>query len=293
MNFLKKLFNNSSQNDNESNNAQPAIENFFEANHLIEISDVLSVKQPLFDTRYRGKVISSSGEESVLVFYLDSETDFTYEVNNNVSAIYSHNKDLFMVELRIDKIIELYDFKDNLDATHHLHKFTKDIKKLKYIEVVVSAVSSPERYQRREKYRINTDWPIFFKVLDDKPEWILTQISWSVDNIFEARGDGYFKMNTLDISEGGFKSRIQALIPAGTEIECIIDALNSNDKGVKSINVKGKILNCMQNPDNPSVFDTRVQFLDMTADNIDFMKKNMVILSNRAGYKIKQNMEKV
>ena len=125
-----------------------------------------------------------------------------------------------------------------------VRKASPDSSGVKYIFDIIP-ITTPEKQQRREFYRINLSTDILYYKKTETGEGIETEI----------------KMKTLDLSAGGFRAKSKTPIKSGSVLECTVAI------GHEALPVSVKILSAKQEDINDTkngLYDVRAIFYDMS-----------------------------
>ena len=242
--------------------------NFLELK-FFEIGDLPSSERPKFIQKYIGGVMDTGGGLLTLGICLKDNGDFLYKKDDVIALMYAENGKSYMVtamiestrELREDDFDKLNSFKFDSKYKENIKRFFDIDKPSNFIVANILITADSKKHQRRQHIRLTANWTVHFKIKNPNDELTTVQKKWIAERIFDTHFD-YFKLTTVDISEGGFKTLIKTQIPQGTQIECIIEIDNGKAKLDEAI--IGQVIAC--SPDNiqTEYFDTRVQFTEMS-----------------------------
>ena len=288
MKIFRDIFKNSTENKDDSvilekdMSARDA-RHIFHGGQFFEIGDLSLEEQSTFTAMYMG-VIMDVGRELTLCVCMAKDAEFIYAQNEKISVAYIDKNELYVVKAHINEISETQESDaETITSFIHNHTFIKQTNKFfgnhlieKFYIVKASVLTQSKKHQRRRHFRISAAWNIHFRLLDTDDELSFTEQKWLAEKMFEFH-HGYFKMKTVDISGGGFKSFVRHPIHEGTEIACIIEAIHGTHEkdNVRSSIITGKIIGCTPNKEKPGFF-IRAQFTNISNRETDFIVKNII-----------------
>ena len=230
------------------------------------MGDVPNFKYPKLRDKYVGGFINADKSILTLGIFIKKRAPFSYAINDIAALAYVGPNDLYIVEAMFRGIKEIRETEirpmmANIDLPKkYIENFEDLLKVNRFLLVDLCMLKSPEKHQRREYIRFDAKCDVYFKVRNSTPELEKIQEIWKSNKNMEMR-DGYFKIQTVDISVGGFRSIAGIPIPKDTEFECII-YVNGEE-----INADAEIVNCMEYQGEDKNFDIRAKFVNI--DKID------------------------
>lgn len=245
--------------------------------HLLEIGGLVDEKQnKLFMPEYMSGFMQSETEGILTVCAcVKKNAAFIYGQNQKVTMAYSGDGKLCIFTARIVNIRET-DLEDLGKINEIFNNRVKNLGKLlgpvRFVVVEALALTEPQLHQRRQYPRSMVNWDVYFKLLNPSEELKNACASWIENKVLEY-DRGYFKIKTVDVSAGGFKSEIAVEIPVGAPIECVMEIKVGGFRAAGRIS--SKVVDCSPNKGNPKLYDMRVQFLDLGDSIKEAMEKGI------------------
>jgi len=260
--------------DEQLSLSQKIIEQNLTGLSFFYMGDVPNFKYPKLRDKYVGGFINADKSTLTLGVFVKKRVPFSYTINDVAALAYVGASDLYIVEAMFREIREIKekDIKSmmaNIDLPKHYIENFKDLLTVnRFLLIDLCILKSPEKHQRREYVRFDAKCDVYFKILNATPELEKMQEIWKSNENMEMR-EGYFKMQTIDISVGGFRSIAGVPIPKDTVFVCLIYV---NDE---EISAEAEIVNCMEYQGENKDFDIRAKFVNIDKSGIEYTVNNI------------------
>ena len=247
--------------------------NLVGVNHF-QLGDLPNFKYPKLKEKYIGGFINADKGILTVGIFIDKKRTFSYAKNNVLAVAYAYAKEFFIVESKIAGVKEIKekDVNEMVKAQNlpknQINNFLGMLSSNRFIVVNLCILKEPEKHQRRDHVRVEIKLDIYFKLRDNSKEFSEMAEEWISENKVEMQ-DGYFKIQTVDISAGGFRSIAGVNIPKETVLDCIIDI--HGDK----ISTEAEIVNCTPSQKHQGSFDIRAKFVNIDKTETDRIAKSI------------------
>lgn len=255
------------KDENEYIKSKEIIESHLSELRLFEIGNHIIENNDVFASKYMGGVINPESENEGVITCgacLKKSSKFSYHENDIITMAYTCDGKLYMFSTRIIGVHEATAediAKINLLFHDRLENLEKILGPMKFIVIEICVLTEPILHQRRQHPRSKVKWDVYFKFIEPDEELDNAQKIWIENKVFEF-DRGYFKTQTVDVSAGGFKSKIKVYIPQGTNIECIMEIKMGKIKAIGRI--LSKVVGCSPSHSTPGFYNMRVQFMDLS-----------------------------
>ena len=253
------------------------------------IGDLPTLTTPIPTEKYICHYVDKEKGRLTLGVCILKDSDFIYKKDNKISISYEEFRKTHVFTGKIDYISERRDIFNEDEEKEYFKGVVDDemLQKYELLFITVLLTSLPISYDRRDYIRhYSPSWTIYFKIIDNENEGIsytdslnnvyhmsLAQLQLMESGKFTTENE-YCVLKTLDISAGGFRSKVETQIPVGAELECII--LIENEK----FPVKGEVLECSldsQSTQYLQLYQIRVQFTDISEITQNAILKYIIV----------------
>lgn len=254
--------------------SEKIIEKYFVGQSFFSMGDIPNFKFPKLKDKYVGGFINSDKGILTLGIFSDKTTRLRYSKNEKIALAYPDTNELYIVEAVITGLkgisqenIHEMPVNKNLPK-EHMDNFMKMLVINRFDIMNLCIMTYPEKHQRRDHVRIDINLNIYFKFQDLNKELAEIENMWIAEKKLEMMG-GYFKLQTKDVSAGGFRSIANVQIPRETILDCIVEA------GGERLKTQAEVVNCMENKNKafPGGFDIRAKFSNMNKLELDKLVK--------------------
>ena len=261
--FLKNIIN--------SKKKKVALPNNYNINipesSLLLIGDALQKNMPVPTPKYTGRYLCKQHSKILIGVFVSKDQPILYSENENLISVSFTNKiegnpkeKLFSFSARILKIRGLGEF-DNFTFESNQNIIAENEESNKYeISIFeIEALSNLGEHSRRQYFRLDISVPVYYK-----PDYE----NYIYDNEHNIKDDierGYIRLDTIDISAGGFKCKSRRYLEPETILFCYILM------GHEALPVSLKILDTYRDPqpqteENRDIYIMRVMFIEVNDD---------------------------